>query len=80
MIVFSTKYACIIQLKLTIVVSLMEAMGFQSILRWPLYEYKCIRVPKIKLTTSVGTALFIGNIYPCWPVQSQAGLNGASAG
>lgn len=79
MIVFSTKYACIIQLKLTIVVSLIEAMGLQCILRWPLYEYKCIRVPKIKLTTSVGT-LFIGNIYPCWPVQSQAGLNGASAG
>lgn len=78
MIVFSTKYACIIQLKLTIVVSLME--GLQCILRWPLYEYKCIRVPKIKLTTSVGTALFIGNIYSCWPVQSQAGLNGASAG
>ena len=48
MIVFSTKYACIIQLKLTIVVSLME--GLQCILRWPLYEYKCIRVPKIKLS------------------------------
>lgn len=76
MIVFSTKYACIIQLKLTIVVSLIEAMGLQCILRWPLYEYKCIRVPKI----SVETALFIGNIYPCWPFQSQAGLNGASAG
>ena len=79
MIVFSTKYACIIQLKLTIVVTLIEAMGLQCILRWPLYEYKCIRVPKTKLTTSVETALFIGNVYSCWPVQSQAGLNGTSA-
>ena len=32
MIVFSTKYACIIQLKLTIVVSLIEAMGLSAFL------------------------------------------------